>query len=223
MDAKEALEIIQIKDAEIKAKEEDVNQLKSQRSGYWTILQKAIEAGDTTGDPIRDLVVRTNSDFDAELEARYRKLETRLQGKTGELVLFTYSVEKCTKHVFIPTRHSQNEYDDFWYAACGVLSNDKLRLRRRISLPVEELIVAGFNWFHEMKFEIEKGDPFDNFDLSSPKLDGYAEVTTSSNSQLMFLAGDDAVKLWFAERRQPGQFRKCCDLLSKLVLEPTEE
>ena len=206
----------------IRTVQEQLEGLRSLQRVLFTKLKERLANGETTGDHIRDIVVRFKGTYDEELERRYRKLEERLQGKAGELVLFTYSINKCTRRVFVPTPRDQNEYDDFWYVVCGVLSNDKLRLAKRISLPIEQLITAGFSLFCEMKFDIEKDDPFDDFYHSSPALDGYADITVRDGHELMFLVGDDAVRLWFTQRRQPQQFRKCCDLLGKLVLEPTE-
>lgn len=189
-------------------------------------LQELINAGETTGDHIRDLIIRATGSDNAQLESAYRKLEERLKGHTGEFVLFTYSKMECVRHVFMPSPGHENIYDDIWYTAVGILKDDKLRPGGRgVEFPIDQYALSAGNRPCGLKFKREQDIRFDSWRDASQEISVYAEADTNLRRDLQFCVSDDAVRAWFDSGGRDGKklFDECCVLLSKLALQPTDD
>ena len=213
----------------ISTAQEQLEGLRSVREELFTKLKARLENGETTGYHAQDLVIRSKSAFDAGLEAKYRKLDDRLKGHAGELVLFTFTIEVVafSRRGGPGPGQSWDETENRWGVACGVLKEDTLRLKEsKVVLPICSYAIAGYGWNVLLEFRLDT-NPLVSRGLSSHQLAEYADVTGEKyeNGQLktQILIGDTTVREWFEQERQPEKFRKCCDLLGKLVLEPTTE
>ena len=211
----------------IRSSQELLEDLRLIRQDRFTKLKARLENGETTGSHARDLVILSKSAFDTELEAKYRKLEERLKGHAGELILFTFTIKVVTfsRRGGPGPGQSFDETENRWGVACGVLKEDTLRLKEsRVVLPICSYAIAGYGWDALLEFRLDT-NPLVSRGLSSRPLAEYANETGQKyeNGQLktQILIGDTAVRDWFQREKQPEEFRKCCDLLGKFLLEPT--
>lgn len=187
-------------------------------------IGKRILAGETTGDPFLDYVIVAHGELNPDLEARYREIASSLKERKGEMVILEYWQEVHTGPLYtanmVPSRGREDEEDRLSFY-CGLLTSDKLDLavgpgRARCQLPVSR-------WVGETHpgGSLENRalpDPFfllypNNKDLLT-KLGHHRSITH------IVIAGDDAVKKWFAENRRekPDLFLRCAEMLGKLVL-----
>ena len=214
-------------ESRISTVQEQLEGLRFVRKELFTKLEARLENGATTGCHARDLVIRSKSRFDTELEAKYRKLEERLKGHVGELILFTLTIEVATMSRRGGPGQSWDQTENNWGVACGVLQDDVLRLKESVVvLPICSYAISAYDWDAQLEFRLDT-NPLTSPDLSSHQLEGYADVTGEKyeNRQLktQIHIGDTAVREWFEREKQPEEFRKCCDLLGKFLLEPTAE
>lgn len=72
--------------------EVDLNELQRLIKTKTAQLRGEIEVGGTTGDKVRDLVLRAGGAVDDPLLPKYRELQAKLAGKRGEFVMIRYSV-----------------------------------------------------------------------------------------------------------------------------------
>lgn len=187
-----------------------------------SVVRGRIEAGETTGDHIRDMVIRTYG-FDPEAEEKYREFEKRLAGKQGEFVLVAYSGERNKRHIF--GKGWERESAEFF--RLGVLEGEELVCRNApvyITLPTSRYIQDQNTFFPKgaelgRLLTIKQGDLFVDpfFDESPPPLETFVR-----NPQAGLVLGDKAVENWLENHLMLGFYKPAADALSKLILEPTE-
>ncbi len=78
--------------------EADLEAAKSAVREARTAVKDAVQAGLSTGDAVRDFVLRKEGD-EGEL-ARYQALNEAVVGKEGELLVGLYQDEHMTRHTF---------------------------------------------------------------------------------------------------------------------------
>lgn len=192
---------------------------------------KAIEKGEvTTGDLIGDLVIRFKGARDAEFEDCLKIVQGKLTGKKGQLTLFTYSQSEISWRRRGGPGNSSERRHHVWYAACGILSDDKLRLEHAsIVFPIDQYAIVDFRLggIHENKFTIGES-PFRQRSPSSDdrlifSIDKYAFPESDYYKALKFVVGDAEVRS-FVERSGtiPDQFTHLCAILHHLILQPTD-
>ncbi len=192
---------------------------------------KAIEKGEvTTGDNIRDLVIRLKGASDIELEKRLKIVESKISSKKGELALFTYAQDEISWQRKGGPGNSAEGRHIVWYVACGVLADDTLRIEKnKIVFPIDRYAVSLYSWMHlsEMQFKIRK-DPFtrerryDEKDLVYA-IDAYAHPEDDVYRSLKLVVGDKEVEAFLAShKRFKDSFENVCALLSHLILQPTD-
>lgn len=222
---KETLKAIAEIDAKVAAAEEGVVTLKQQRGDLYRTLRERILYGGTTGDDIRDLVIQATGSDNAELESKYRKLNERLKGHAGEFILFTFSTVVCTKHVFMPSPGNENAYEEVWYTAVGILKENALRLNaHEIEFDIDQYAVASGDMPFHLEFKAMKSLRT-GYRYVHLQFDRYAEASAEYRRNPKLCIGDEAVRTWFDAGGKDGKklFDTCCVLLSKLVLQPTED
>lgn len=195
-------------------------------------ISDRLEAGETTGDHIKDMVILHYGldHFDAIVEA-HCEFEKRLAGHKGEFVLVSYKFDVQDEHV-IP-----RGWRDCW--RFGVLEGEQLietSLSRtlsfeEISIPVSRYIygdrpVVDENIFHQhygysdpsptmLGLYILKGIPL----IKWPESIGDSRITE-------LVIGDDAFEEW--RKKNPRQVKddflaKAKSVLRKFDLEPMDE
>lgn len=194
-------------------------------------LKALLDNGKTTGDTVRDLVVRSTGDINEELEEKYRRLEKRLTGFKDELMLLTAEVAITTMSRRGGPLPGQNwdRRDSAWTVACGVLANERLRLDgKHIALPVDQYAISSYiagrsKYKTEINFRIDPDskNPLHARNLVSATLEAYAEYDCGPTWNVpTFCIGDKEVREWF-EREAEDQFEKCSELLGKSTLVQT--
>ncbi len=199
--------------------------------GYTKDLRERLANGETTGDPLKDLVLKTHG-WDPEAEEKYAALERQLAGKKGEFVLLFYHSQRDTRHIF--GRGWEHESADYY--RIGVLEGEKLigveettfTNATLITLPVSRYIRDTPGIFLESDkvrrpLEVREHDIFEReyHDPGPYPLGCWIKGKGSRLSELVI--GDEAVKEWLDKRHMSGLYKTAADALSKLVLEPTEE
>lgn len=229
----------QIKDLNfnINKAEENLTLWKEKLSHHRRELRKLLDAGETTGDHIYDLAARIGREDETELQERLRIVQALLTGKVGELVLLTYAQSE----IYMSRRggpgpgESWDKYDDVWYIACGILTDEKLQIEKNaIILPIDQYVVSPYDGLgrKDLAFTLQK-NPFtgrrkilrDDEGLVY-RLEAYATPEADHYDLLRLIVGDAEVQEFLntLERKRmcknaSGHFRECCNLLRKLVLE----
>ena len=190
-------------------------------------LRKRLAAGETTGDPLQDLVIRAHGygkDL-ADVLARYRELEGMLKGKKGEFILLSF-------HAQIPFKHTMTSVEcrDARCYRLGVLTDESLVWAGErgplgyysITIPVSQFIY-GEGYLAPPNLPPQKGDLFaqmhrhaDPHALSLMMEEGYGWKE-------VLIIGNDAVKKWLNSHIMPELYKVAADALGMLELEPTEE
>lgn len=187
-------------------------------------IEERIRAGETTGDPFLDYVIVAHGELNPDLEARYREIASSLTGRKGEMVLLEYWQEVHTGPLYVanmvPSRGHEDDEDQLTFY-CGLLTSGEFKLtvdpaRVQCRLPVSKWVG-----------ETHPGGPLENRTLPDS-----STLLYPNNKNLLIrlghhcsithivIAGDDAVKKWFAENRpdRPDLFLRCAEMLGKLVL-----
>ncbi|HEY4517829.1 MAG TPA: hypothetical protein VJI74_02975 [Candidatus Paceibacterota bacterium] len=184
-------------------------------------LRGRLRGGMTTGDRIRDFVI-VQSGYREEEEERYRQIEEALEGRTGEFVLVQFW--KYQRVVFHVVSRGPGEeigrWEKLWLL--GVLTDDRLVLKLQPAtcfLPTTKRVRI-----HDPKGPWEQENQPISEELmfgpnhflldSAPLPQGVGEHMTSR-----ITVGDRNVKLWFEVKSTPEVYRKCAELLGKLILE----
>lgn len=217
-------------DAEIAGTQSRLRLLETRRATAIADRAKAIATGKTTsGDHIRDLVLRIHCTPDESLEKRLRTVESRFAGKVGDIALFTFSRNLVTSRRRGGPGDSHNEYSFIWYIACGIVADERLRIESgKITFPINRYVVGQHAIFADAQFAVAE-DPFTRkLEIDERKshygIDDYARPERDVYGELFLIIGDAEVRAWMDSKRQyKGQFKICCNLLSKLILEPTDE
>lgn len=191
------------------------------------MIRARLEAGETTGDRITDLMLRVHG-FDQGMIEKYAALEAQLEGRRGEFVLISFDTS-------VPFKHTMTHTEDR-HASCyriGVLEDEHLKIgesfgMKIITFPVsryiygeKSILMNEKNLPHTLPIEI--GDLFEHYfhGMNPPLL---SELLQEVDEELRgIFIGDDAVKGWLKRHLMPGLFKPAADALSKLILEPTTE
>src|SRR5580704_11731154 len=88
----------------------------------WMDLISLIRAGGTTGNVVDDYIIVTSGHLDPQCQIRYKAIEEKLAGKTGELILVHRVVKIPWKHSFGRGWEYRHETKYF----LGVLTTDHL-------------------------------------------------------------------------------------------------
>lgn len=217
-------------DAEIATTRAQLARLERQRDTAVSARAKALADGMTTsGDHIRDLVLRVHHAPDPDIEKRLKAVETKFAGKVGELALFTF----CRNVVTLSRRggphDSFDRYSDIWFMACGIITGEKLLIEsRKIVFPIDRYAVARHSMLADIRFAIADNPFTQKLEIGEREsryaLHDYATPERDPYQELLLATGDTEVRTWMdSHRAYKGQFKVCCDLLSKLILEPTDE
>lgn len=193
------------------------------------LVQDAIAGGETTGDPLRDLVIRAHG-LDKALEDKYRKLQAALTGKKGEFVLLSF-------HADIPWKFGGRSIETR-EAQCyrlGVLEGEELVwvenessfLGPQISLFVSRYTQGETHIFFDSKdlkrpLLVEKENIFTHGFSSASSYPPLLHQLLGGEWQESIIIGDRAVKAWLKKKCMSGLYKPAADALSKLILEPTE-
>ena len=203
-------------------------------------LRKQVQNGESTGDRIVDLLLRTGRTPTKNALENYRELDAALKGKRGELVLVTYTVGEA--EVRGGPGMSRDRVIDM--VAVGVLHGDSLvydEKRHLLALPVGRYItfrepsfvsLVGFHELSEHPALLSECPEFDVYDgrfTLDPKQYVHCTVT-----QLLLRIGDDAVREWLlaaygmfldthsSESAIDNLFAQLCEQVGRLLLQPTE-
>lgn len=220
-------------DREIKAAEEHLLALENQKSSLITTTIKQIAAGKaTTGDPEQDLAIQATKQLDnADLVARLKTVNAMLAGNVKELALFTYVRPMITMSRKGGPGDSRDWWNNVWHVACGVLDDDKLRVENgAIVFPIKKYAISMRRWgfSSDLVFELNE-NPFTrrySYDEKGPihSVDMYASPKNDPDGRLTLIVGDVAVRVFLEkDSRAPSPFKRCCELLNHLILEPTDE
>ncbi|HWB34256.1 MAG TPA: hypothetical protein VG753_02990 [Candidatus Paceibacterota bacterium] len=196
-------------------------------------LRDNIKAGSTTGDRIRDLLIRVHGVSD-ELETIYRQLDAELIGRRGEFVLLSYIVKERAYGI----RDDMRSVD---YYRLGVLEGEELIYREGIgtTLPISRYLmgpkVVVFEStqlktredLEKVHWVEKKGNIFENQLLfGPPSLDRHLisqlpEAPAALRpSNLLITVGDEAVETFLKNIAMQGFLPLAKNLLShRLELE----
>lgn len=195
-------------------------------------LQDFLRAGGTTGDVVRDLVLRAHG-YAPGFEANYRTFGKSLAGKKGEFALVIYEGQRVVGHDF----GKGAMYAEAIFYRLGVLQSEELVLlgTESISLPIPRYI-GGEVTFIPSEPDIEsqlsqrylRPHPMnilaqaDSFDTppSLLKLAEYVPIHGRMSSGLW--VGDEAVRAQLENCGMPGLFEPAAAALGRLILTPTE-
>ncbi|MBI5003758.1 hypothetical protein HZC00_01555 [Candidatus Kaiserbacteria bacterium] len=195
------------------------------------MLAKAIEEGETTGDAMRDLVIRFHQKDDDVLTAKYRAIDEALKGKKGEFVLVTFPGRRLVKHVFI----GESEYAHVTYYRLGVLKNEGVTCPPRyrtsdqvaptidVSRYVEGEVGLLMKGDLSRPLSVVEENIFREFYSDHDPRPLYIILQEEGSWEDKIIIGDDAVKQWLDEVYMPGLYKPAADALSKLILEPTDD
>lgn len=210
-------------------------------------LQKAVVAGEKTGDPFRDRFVALHG-WSPELEPAYRALEQELKGHKGEFVLLAYSHEvRMPGGIFRSESYRTARYfrlavlegETFgtarvqgWFKEHDV-DNFCIPISRYIEGEVEpyptakKLEVVKDGLFAQWRQEGREPPPvFSTFMLERAGL--WSGSETRFNNRHLYahdvelVVGDKAVQAWLAKVAMADIYKPAAAALSKLILEPTE-
>jgi hypothetical protein len=209
----------------LKLKQEtELKQIDDQISKLTKGLRPRVTNGETTGDRIRDLVIRAHG-VNEEIEQKCRDFESQLKGKKGEFALLSWGA-KIRKYG--PT----DGYRTVDFYRLGVLEGEELVWHNElhVTLPITQHIGGEErSTLHGMEvFSLQKSNIFAQYGehprvllvhlLSQIKI----PPPWLAFSSLQILIGDEAVKTWLKNTGMESLFKPAADVLSKLILEPTE-
>lgn len=205
-------------------KEKDLTRLKTELTARTKLLQDEIEKGGTTGDLLRDKVIRVYG-LNDKLTEQYQALQNRLVGKRGQLVMVSYETEMRER--FGGTvresdfRHERRVRLGVLCSETLLLVSDTLGIHKNIGLPIVEYLQGTLDVWGEVSFE--QGLVKDNIfawsgDDRPPSL---LEYMTDHASDIFI--GDEAIKAEFSKRLvAPKTFATAAERLGRLILQPTE-
>jgi hypothetical protein len=208
--------------------EDDHKKVKGILAAHTAELKRLLEAGNTTGDRLRDLVIRSDG-VDEESLSLYRGLENRLKGRAGEFVLIRYPAEI---RIRFGGDSRSSDYNHEIHFRIGILTGEVLQtINPRlgggpvIALPVQRFLVGpwpqSFAWrvvAESHVFEVE-----DFFDWSTPEGQPPQLIRYLKEERFVgdLLIGDDAIKRALAEVLSGDFFAQAAERLGRLVLQPT--
>ncbi len=202
-------------------------------------VRKAVRSGETTGDRIKDFILARDGAFHEADEKRYRAIDKALRGRKKELVLVTrrvgidrgpmyhHSGSSGSGRMDIAPRMSSKE--TVIRFRCGVLKAEKLVVSLDQYPPRCELPVA--KWITESTYS--QGDFHDESSVLQVFGNATEYLVLDSTVDLVpdelfpfvsrVVVGDETVRSWLKENRHEHAeeiFKKCAELLGKLVLTP---
>lgn len=124
-DLNELLKDLELKLANAASAEENLAAAKGAVSTARDAVQKAVKAGKSTGDHVRDFVLRKG--YDEKEYERYQALNDAVVDKAGELMVGLYRTEDMTKHVF---GGRGSEYETNYRLIVGILTGKALRFEK---------------------------------------------------------------------------------------------
>ncbi|HVZ75697.1 MAG TPA: hypothetical protein VG934_00250 [Candidatus Paceibacterota bacterium] len=214
-------------------------------------LRRRINAGESTGDRLRDLVLSLYG-FDALFEDSARAFERELAGKKGEFVLLHFQASTPFRHALTETTYHSNDYVRMGVLAgehlIGAMGVGILASTEQITLPVHQYIqVAQIMMFEAEGIQVkpEKGNIFAAHwiqnahppelekylyakrtekagALGLPSLFGPGHVDRRESRMREIVIGDELITKWLKEHHMMGLYKSAAIALSKLILEPTE-
>jgi hypothetical protein len=205
--------------------EEDLKAARATLAERTKKLQDLLAAGGTTGDRLRDLVIR-NDGVDEESLSLYRGLESRLKGRAGEFVLIRYSVK--VRQRFGGDIH-ESDFAHQIYFRIAQLSGEELRLETYfvdfscIGLPIGKYLTGVWPrssvYVPVVEGEAQEGSLFSwsDADDTPPQLIEYLKEVPFKEDLLI---GDDAIKRALAKVRSEDFFAKAAERLGRLILQP---
>jgi hypothetical protein len=113
-----------------------LHDLMQERTNLVEALRKEVAEGHSTGDPIRDLMLRAGYGVQREHERAVRDIADMIAGKKGELVYLTVNCRVRTKHVF---GHGW-EFENVVRQCVGILSDDTLHIKNGVQLPIDSCV-----------------------------------------------------------------------------------
>lgn len=118
---------------------QDLAALKAEHGQALAQLRASIQAGGTTGDPLRDLVICECGRLDPERERLCRPYTEALSGKRGEFALIEYLAQYSNKFGW-----GRNEYRWKLRVRLSVLADDMLVCNEKIgvTLPTDRFLAA---------------------------------------------------------------------------------
>ncbi len=209
----------------IAKKEADLKRLRVELETRNDLLIKEIEEkGGTSGDSLRDLVIRVYG-LNEEITQQYRALQERLKGCEGEFVMIRYAAQVRQRF------GGELRGSDFLYEShfrLGVLRGEELCLERSgassptITLPIVQYLQGVWGegmWRATLEESPVKGDLFEWFgpDENPPLLVDYLRDVKED-----IFIGDKAVKAGLARGGNEKCFAQAAERLGRLVLQPTE-
>ncbi len=191
-------------------------------------LRAELAKGCTTGDPLRDLVIRAHG-IDLALTENYRSVEEKLKCKTGEFVMVLYHAKVRQRY---GGRISESDYRHETHFRIGMLTTERLKLMpveslmtsSPITLPIDKYI--GGVW-PESGFYLPSLDDApvykDLFEWGGIDDRPYALLEYFREEHLIghLSIGDNAVRAKLAEVRDDKTFAAAAEKLGRLILEPT--
>jgi hypothetical protein len=200
-------------------------------------LCERLNNGETTGDWIRDLTIRSHG-YDLEIEAKYREWSKKLEGKKGEYVLISYARRERGWR-------DENRFED--HLRLGVLDGEGLiygglggfgtgavitvPVYRYIEVHKTMLIESGDIKSLELKRENIFAQSFilstsplpdEYFLLGVKRYDDRRHISRPSHIAKDFVIGDEAVKEWLEKAHMSLLLTQAGKVLSRLELEPTD-
>lgn len=204
-------------------KEKELEKLRTEHAFRTKLLQDEIAKGDTTGDPLRDLVIRAYG-LNDEITAQYRQLQDRLVGKKGEFVLIRYHSE-VRQRFGGEVRSSDFRHE--MHFRIGVLQTEQLCLTtisHLVTLPIPQYLQGV--WGIGARSVVADGKPspgtffecIDSEDQPPP----LAHYMTEAHLAGDLLIGDDAVRAELVKNRDGEFFNVAAERLGRLILQPTD-
>lgn len=187
-------------------------------------LKEALEAGMSSGNHVKDLVLRQRGGLDLSMFYRLVPIDEKLMNRAGELVLMMYVQQMVTFSQRGGPGDSSDLTNSFDFFACGVLSSDMLRWGKRgIELPVDQFV---YTWtqFPSNKLKFVRRFPQNaHYPKSLPAIAEASCATgwepgTSFGNTVHIIVGDADVRAVFEHLKAADAFAQCCEMLNKLVL-----
>lgn len=181
----------------------------SKKKSILAAVRAQIEAGQTTGDPVKDFVLLRFGDNAIELE-RYHKLNDAVSGKTSELMVATYIEEVCVIHTFTG---GGNKYKRVQHFLCGILTGESLQFVvdkegvQRCVLPVKHFNQVTLFPRNPARNDLEPGPLMESYQYSLPTVFCTPDWSKAHHAHeglgnrphhrnLHVIAGDAAVHDW---------------------------
>ncbi len=221
-------------------KEKDVAELNRRIQDQSSKISQEIRAGATTGDWVRDLVLRVHG-LNPELEAKYRPLNEALKGKKGELILIAF--ECVVGSIF----RSDRIYPEFKRLVklfrLGILHDEKLVCEgnstfllsgvsgiilpasQYIELVVTPVLLEGD--INPKALSVEKKNIFSTNHMKWEANPPYLEEMLGGDWEKKILIGEKGIRERFEEERMEKLYPAAAEKLGYFVLtspalEPTE-